>query len=235
MIYMRPWQLIYSIWYNRCIKLYHIFWSYHVYICISELNTSWIHLGTIHLLIPKNPIRFFCGSPEFASRHASILCVPWRTEKVNPDERELVRPQMAISKVAFSNAWMILWWELMMILILVFQEIIFLMSCYFLWLFPNVFWPWWRNHMSLLMSLLISFLGFHDVTWTTNPEVVVSRTRFSTSRYAWLGWRRRHETKHLIFCKLFIGCVALWCLLLSLSWWACKKVAWIATVGDPTF
>ena len=130
-----------------------------IYALVTEyfLNPSWYHpsfdtkkSGSVFFVDRQNLLQDM--PPSFA-----FLGVRRRWILTRENWSDL---KMAISKVAFSNAWMILWWELMMILILVFQEIIFLMSCYFLWLFPNVFWPWWRNHMSLLMSLLISFLGF---------------------------------------------------------------------------
>lgn len=56
MIYMRPWQLIYNIWYTRCIKLWYLvflliisciytyIYLYYIFVAEYFLNPSWYHL-----------------------------------------------------------------------------------------------------------------------------------------------------------------------------------------------
>ena len=233
MIYMRPWQLIYNIWYTRCIKLWYlvflliiscIYIRTFIYIIYLLLNTSWIHHGIISILIPTTPDPFFL----WIARICFKTCLhPLRSLAYGvrwiPTER-LEDLKMAISNVLFLNA-------LDDFLVRIDDDFLLFLDHFLDVLLFHAFLDVPEPLLSYIHRFIYmsSYVMVDDVirshccaSWcqpvtSTAVEVVVSRTRFSTSRYARLGRRRRHETKHLFFFQLFIGCVALWCLLLYLS------------------
>ena len=160
MIYMRPWQLMYSIWYNRCIKLYHIFWSYHVYIYIC----CWILPESIMVSslfwYQQLRIRFFVDRQNLLQDMPPSFAFLGVRRRVNPDER-LEDLKMAISNVLF---WMLGWfcgenWWWFPWFFLGSCFLIFLLICFSLTFFDHC-----CHHISLLDDIIVDLIvALHDV------------------------------------------------------------------------